>query len=65
MCSTYEGVLFMQCISIGKFQVIVKDRVDFAKQMATMVQFTDNKQSQLKKTINHCIDVDIDSQKRT
>ena len=56
LCSTYEGVLFMQCISIGKFQVIVKDRVDFAKQMATMVQFTDNKTaSQLKKSINHCI----------
>ena len=56
LCSTYEGVLFMQCISIGKFQVIVKDRVDFAKQMATMVQFTDNKTaSQLKKSINQCI----------
>ena len=56
LCSTYEGVLFMQCNSIGRFQVIVKDRVDFAKQMATMVQFTDNKTvSQLKKTINHCI----------
>ena len=54
--STFEGVLFMQCDSIARFQDSVRDRVQFAKQMATMVEFVDNKKSQqLKKTFNHCI----------
>ena len=43
LCSTYEGVLFMQCNSIGSFQDTVRHRVQFAKQMATMVQFADKK----------------------
>ena len=46
----------MQCDSIARFQDSVRDRVQFAKQMATMVEFVDNKKSQqLKKTFNHCI----------
>ena len=45
----------MQCDYV-KFQSFVYDRVQFAKQMATMVEFVDNKKSQeLKKTFNHCI----------
>ena len=46
----------MQCDCVGRFQDSVMDRVQFAKQMATMVEFVDNKKSQeLKKTFNHCI----------
>ena len=46
----------MQCDSVGRFQDSVRDRVQFAKQMATMVEFVDNKKShQLTKTFNHCI----------
>ena len=56
LCSTYEGVLFMQCNSIGNFQDTVRHRVQFAKQMATIVNFTDKKTAEkLKKTINHCV----------
>ena len=56
LCSTYESVLFMQCDSVGRFQDSVRDRVLFAKQMATMVNFTNEKTaSELKKTFNHCI----------
>ena len=56
LCSTYEGVLFMQCDCVGRFQDSVKDRVQFAKQIATMVEYVNNKKSQeLKKTFNHCI----------
>ena len=54
--STYDGVLFMQCDCVGKFQDNVKNRVQFAKQMATMVEYVNNKKAQeLKKTFNHCI----------
>ena len=41
---------------LQSLQSFVYDRCQFAKQMATMVQFVDNKKSQeLKKTFNHCI----------
>ena len=54
--STYDGVLFMQCDSIARFQDSIRDRVLFAKQIATMVDFADKKTSaQIKKTINYCI----------
>ena len=54
--STYDGVLFMQCDSIARFQDSVRERVQFAKQIATMVNFTDQKTSgQIKKSINYCI----------
>ena len=54
--STYDGVLFMQCDSIARFQGSIRDRVLFAKQIATMVDYTDDKTSaQIKKTINYCI----------
>jgi len=56
LSSTYDGVLFMQCDSVARFQDSVRDRVQFAKQMATMVEFVDNKKAQqLIKTFNHCI----------
>ena len=56
LCSTYESVLFMQCDSIGRFQDSIRERVQFAKQIATMVNFTNEKTaSELKKTFNHCI----------
>ena len=49
-------VLYVQCNAIAKFQQFVYDRCQFAKQMATMVQFVNKKKAQeLKKTINHCI----------
>ena len=51
-----DKVLYVQCDAIGKFKEFVSSRVQFAKQMATMVEFVDNKKAQeLKKTINHCI----------
>ena len=51
-----DKVLYVQCNAIAKFQSFVYDRCQFAKQMATMVEFVDNKKSQeLKKTFNHCI----------
>ena len=54
--STYDGVLFMQCDSIARFQDSVRERVQFAKQIAMMVDFTDNKTStKIKKSINYCI----------
>ena len=54
--SDFEKVLYMQCEAKGKFKEFVYDRCQFAKQMATMVEFVDNKKAQeLKKTINHCI----------
>ena len=54
--SVTDSVLFIQCDSVGRFQEYVKTRVQFAKQMATMVKFADNKTSdKIKKTINYCI----------
>jgi len=54
--STYDGVLFMQCDSIARFQDSIRQRVQFAKQIAMMVDFTDNKTSaKIKKSINYCI----------
>ena len=51
-----DKVLYVQCNAIGNFQSFVYDRCQFAKQMATMVQFVDDKKAQqIKKTINHCI----------
>jgi len=51
-----DKVLYVQCNAIAKFQSFVYDRCQFAKQMATMVQFVDDKKAQqIKKTINHCI----------
>jgi len=51
-----DKVLYVQCDAIAKFQEFVYDRCQFAKQMATIVEFVDNKKAQeLKKTINHCI----------
>ena len=56
LSSTYDGVLFMQCDCVGKFQDKVRDRVQFAKQIATMVEYVNDKKAQeLKKTFNHCI----------
>ena len=54
--SVTDSVLFIQCDSVGRFQEFVKTRVQFAKQMATMVDFADKKSSaQIKKTVNYCI----------
>ena len=54
--STYDGVLFMQCDSIARFQDSICQRVQFAKQIAMMVDFTDNRTSaKIKKSINYCI----------
>ena len=51
-----DKVLYVQCDAIAKFQSFVYDKCQFAKQMATMIQFVDDKKSQqIKKTINHCI----------
>ena len=51
-----DKVLYVQCNAIAKFQTFVYDRCQFAKQMATMVQFVNKKKAQeLKITINHCI----------
>ena len=48
--------MYVQCDAIGNFQEFVLDRCQFAKQMATMVEFVDDKKAQeIKKTINHCI----------
>ena len=52
----FDKVLYVQCDAIGKFQEFVYDKCQFAKQMATMVEFVDDKKAQeIKKTINHCI----------
>jgi len=54
--SVTDNVLFMQCDSIGRFQDSIRERVQFAKQMATMVNFADKKTTEkIKKTINYCI----------
>ena len=51
-----DKVLYVQCDAIAKFQEFVYDKCQFAKQMATMVEFVDDKKAQeIKKTINHCI----------
>ena len=51
-----DNVLYIQCNAIGKFREFVFDRCKFAKQIATMVEFVDDKKaSEIKKTINHCI----------
>ena len=51
-----DKVLYVQCDAIAKFQSFVYDKCQFAKQMATMVEFVDDKKAQeIKKTINHCI----------
>ena len=48
--------MYIQCNAIAKFQSSVYERCQFAKQMATMVQFVNtSKASKIKKTINHCI----------
>ena len=51
-----DNVLYIQCNAIGKFREFVFDRCKFAKQIATMAEFVDDKKaSEIKKTINHCI----------
>ena len=51
-----DKVLYIQCDAIGKFREFVSDRCKFAKQIATMVEFVDDKKaSEIKKTINHLI----------
>ena len=51
-----DKVLYVQCNAIGNFREFVFDRCKFAKQIATMVEFVDDKKaSEIKKTINHCI----------
>ena len=45
-----DKVLYVQCNATAKFQSFVYDRCQFAKQMATMVQFVDDKKhNKLKK----------------
>ena len=51
-----DKVLYIQCNAMGNFREFVFDRCKFAKQIATMVKFVDDKKaSEIKKTINHCI----------
>ena len=51
-----DKVLYIQCNAMGNFREFVFDRCKFAKQIATMVKFVDDKKaSEIKKTINHLI----------